>query len=46
MSKIGRPVGAKNATPSQLRERAKALLKEAQLKERIEKLKSSRQTKT
>ncbi|WP_166485929.1 hypothetical protein [Rhodoferax ferrireducens] len=38
--KIGRPPGAKNATPSQLKERAKALLKEATLKERIKKLKA------
>lgn len=39
----GRPLGSKNATPSQLRERAKALLKEAKLKERIAKLKGKTQ---
>jgi hypothetical protein len=33
-----RPKGSKNATPGQLRERAKALQKEARLKERIQKL--------
>jgi len=38
--KVGRPSGAKNATPSQLKERAKALMKEATLKERIKKLKA------
>lgn len=32
---MARPKGSKNATPSQLRERAKALLKEARLKEQI-----------
>jgi len=32
---MARPKGSKNATPSQLRERAKALLKEAKLKEKI-----------
>jgi hypothetical protein len=38
--KIGRPAGAKNATPSQIKERAKALMKEAVLKDRIQKLKA------
>lgn len=43
MATIGRPAGSKNATPSQLRERARALLKEAQLKEKIAKLKKQAQ---
>ncbi len=38
---MGRPKGSTNATPSQLRERAKALQKEAALKERISKLKKA-----
>lgn len=37
---MGRPTGSKNATPSQLRERARALLKEARLKEQIARLRS------
>jgi len=37
---MARPKGSKNATPSQLRERAKALLKEARLKEQIAKLRA------
>ena len=36
---MARPAGSKNATPSQLKERANALIKEAKLKERIQKLK-------
>jgi hypothetical protein len=36
---VGRPKGSTNATPAQLRERAKALITEAKLKERIKKLK-------
>lgn len=37
---MSRPTGSKNATPAQLRERAKALLKEARLKEQIARLRS------
>lgn len=36
---MGRPKGSKNASPSQLLERAKAIAKEAKLKSRIQKLK-------
>lgn len=35
---MARPKGSKNATPSQLRERARALFKEARLKEQIQRL--------
>lgn len=41
-TKIGRPSGSKNATPSQLKERAKALVKEAKLKEQIKRLKEEK----
>lgn len=39
---MGRPKGSKNATPSQLRERARDLLKEAKLKEKINKIRSEK----
>ena len=39
---MGRKKGSKNASPSQLRERAKALMKEARLKEQIQRLKEEK----